>query len=104
MDTIVKAEYEAQAKELRASLKKWESDWAGGHNGAKPGRQDIKQNPHIGKLCAVTMASILLTVLCSANVQGLQQDPGHSCWQGIRRVQIRSKVEITEAKIAVNTG
>lgn len=49
MDDTIKAQYEAQAKELRASLKKWENDWASSHNGEKPGRQDIKENPDIGK-------------------------------------------------------
>jgi hypothetical protein len=48
MDEKTKTEYEAKSKELRASLKKWESEWAGSHQGSKPGRQDIKNNPEIG--------------------------------------------------------
>lgn len=48
MDDQLRADYDYKATELRASLKKWESDWAGGHNGSKPGRQDIKDNPEIG--------------------------------------------------------
>lgn len=48
MDETTRAKYEAKAQDVRASLKKWESDWADGHNGAKPGRQDIKNHPDIG--------------------------------------------------------
>ncbi|OAA77316.1 DNA replication regulator SLD2 [Akanthomyces lecanii RCEF 1005] len=47
MDDTIKASYERNSKELRADLKKWESDWAAGHNGSKPSRQDIKDNPNI---------------------------------------------------------
>lgn len=50
MDDKTRASYEQQSKELRADLKKWESDWADGHNGSKPGRRDIKENPSIGTL------------------------------------------------------
>ncbi|PHH85184.1 hypothetical protein CDD83_785 [Cordyceps sp. RAO-2017] len=39
--------YEAKLRDLRARLKKWESDWATAHGGSKPGRQDIKDNPDI---------------------------------------------------------
>lgn len=49
MDESTRAKYEAKAQDVRASLKKWESDWADGHNGAKPGRQDIKSHPEIGE-------------------------------------------------------
>lgn len=49
MDDNTRAKYEEKAKEARASLKKWENDWADGHNGAKPGRQDIKDHPDIGE-------------------------------------------------------
>ena len=49
MDESTRAKYEAKAQDVRASLKKWESDWANGHNGAKPGRQDIKNHPEIGE-------------------------------------------------------
>ncbi|KAK4462555.1 putative DNA replication regulator sld-2 [Cladorrhinum samala] len=47
MDDHTKAEYEAQSLQVRAELKKWESDWAAAHNGSKPGRNDIKHNPDI---------------------------------------------------------
>ncbi|TQV92202.1 DNA replication regulator SLD2 [Cordyceps javanica] len=47
MDDKAKASYERKSKELRADLKKWESEWAGAHDGTKPGRQDIKENPSI---------------------------------------------------------
>lgn len=49
MDERSKAEYESQAQALRADLKKWESDWVKAH-GSKPGRDDIKANPDIGKI------------------------------------------------------
>lgn len=45
--------YEAKAKDLRAHLKTWENDWARTHRGSKPGRQDIKDTPDIGRLTPV---------------------------------------------------
>lgn len=50
MNDETKSHYEAKSKELRADLKRWENDWADGHGGTKPGRQDIKENPDIGAL------------------------------------------------------
>lgn len=49
MDEKDRQKYEAQAQELRVDLKQWETDWAKTHAGQKPGRDDIKQNPEIGK-------------------------------------------------------
>lgn len=46
----MKKEYEARAQKVRADLKQWEGDWAKAHDGKKPGREDIKSNPDIGKL------------------------------------------------------
>ncbi|KAL2176612.1 uncharacterized protein P884DRAFT_31362 [Thermothelomyces heterothallicus CBS 202.75] len=48
MDEQARAAYESQCLQLRAELKKWESDWAIAHAGKKPGRDDIKQRPDIG--------------------------------------------------------
>ncbi|KAL2194837.1 DNA replication/checkpoint protein [Corynascus similis CBS 632.67] len=50
MDGQTKAAYESQSHQLRADLKKWESDWALAHEGRKPSRDDIKQRPDIGKI------------------------------------------------------
>ncbi|KAL2157025.1 hypothetical protein VTH06DRAFT_8315, partial [Thermothelomyces fergusii] len=47
MDEQARAAYESQCLQLRAELKKWESDWATAHAGNKPGRDDIKQRPDI---------------------------------------------------------
>lgn len=47
--------YEAKAKDLRSHLKAWESDWARTHRGKKPGRQDIKDNPDIGRSIFVSI-------------------------------------------------
>ncbi|KAL2171767.1 hypothetical protein VTG60DRAFT_1765 [Thermothelomyces hinnuleus] len=47
MDGQARAAYESQCLQLRAELKKWESDWAIAHAGKKPGRDDIKQRPDI---------------------------------------------------------
>ena len=41
--------YKQQLNDVKGELKKWESNWAGDHNGSKPGRDDIKNNPEIGK-------------------------------------------------------
>ncbi|PNY24864.1 DNA replication regulator SLD2 [Tolypocladium capitatum] len=49
MDDAAKLRHEAEASELRARLKRWENDWADGHGGTKPGRQDIKDNPDIAR-------------------------------------------------------
>ncbi|RDA91832.1 hypothetical protein CP533_3646 [Ophiocordyceps camponoti-saundersi (nom. inval.)] len=43
----LKLQYDSKAKELRAQLKRWETEWAKAHGGRKPGRQDIKDNPDI---------------------------------------------------------
>jgi hypothetical protein len=48
MDGEARAAYESQSLQIRAELKKWESDWALASRGKKPGRDDIKQNPDIG--------------------------------------------------------
>ncbi|KAK4226641.1 putative DNA replication regulator sld-2 [Podospora fimiseda] len=49
MDDQTKAEYESLSLQVRADLKKWEADWADSHNGKKPSRNDIKQNPDIAQ-------------------------------------------------------
>lgn len=37
-----------QSVALRQELKVWEREFAAGNNGQKAGREDIKQNSHIG--------------------------------------------------------
>jgi hypothetical protein len=37
-----------QSVVLRQELKVWEREFAAGNNGQKAGREDIKQNSHIG--------------------------------------------------------
>lgn len=49
MEEKAKKEYEARAQKVRADLKQWEGDWAKTHDGKKPGREDIKNSPDIGK-------------------------------------------------------
>ncbi|KEY65376.1 hypothetical protein S7711_04273 [Stachybotrys chartarum IBT 7711] len=49
MDSEQKADYERRFDDLRGDLKKWENDWAGAHDGRKPGREDIKRNPDIAQ-------------------------------------------------------
>jgi hypothetical protein len=48
MDENERYTYETQSQTLRAELKKWENDWAKNHQGRKPARNDIKQDPDIG--------------------------------------------------------
>lgn len=72
MDDSKKAEYEQKSKLLRADLKKWESEWALSHNGAKPSRQDIKENPIIGACCRSSErchGRKYLTIYCSRKIQ-----------------------------------
>jgi hypothetical protein len=78
MDQNVRAEYESQALSIRADLKKWEGDWAAAHDGAKPGRDDIKQNAEIGMptcqrlaICAIQIESNVADLVRSAQVQGV---------------------------------
>ena len=50
MDEQRKAEYESQSLQLRAELKQFEGEYAQNHDGKKPPREVIKQNPDIGML------------------------------------------------------
>ncbi|KAK1251585.1 hypothetical protein MKX07_007064 [Trichoderma sp. CBMAI-0711] len=49
MDEHLKKEYEAKAQKVRTDLKQWEAEWAKTHDGKKPGREDIKNNPVIAQ-------------------------------------------------------
>ncbi|EGR49165.1 uncharacterized protein TRIREDRAFT_121639 [Trichoderma reesei QM6a] len=49
MDENLKKEYEAKAQKVRTDLKQWEAEWAKTHDGKKPGREDIKNNPVIAQ-------------------------------------------------------
>jgi DNA replication regulator SLD2 len=49
MDDATKTKYTVKSTELRADLKRWETDWAQSHDGKKPGRDDIKRNVDIGR-------------------------------------------------------
>lgn len=44
-----RAEVADQAVNVRAELKIWEKEFSSTHGGRKAGRDDIKQNPGIGK-------------------------------------------------------
>jgi hypothetical protein len=44
-----RAEVADQAVTVRAELKVWEKEFASTHGGKKAGRDDIKQNPEIGR-------------------------------------------------------
>ena len=48
MDDQARVAYEEESLQLRAELKAWEGEWGTAHDGRKPGRDDIKQNSHIG--------------------------------------------------------
>jgi len=49
MDAQGRAALEKESQDLRLELKEWETTWAKNHNGRKPGRDNIKQHPEIGK-------------------------------------------------------
>ncbi|KAI1371947.1 DNA replication/checkpoint protein, partial [Hypoxylon crocopeplum] len=49
MDEHERQKYEATSKQLRADLKHFEADWASRNGGAKPRREDIKQNADIAR-------------------------------------------------------
>ena len=44
-----RTEVAAQAVAIRTQLKVWEKEFASTHGGKKAGREDIKQNPDIGR-------------------------------------------------------
>lgn len=44
------SEQEERLARLRQKLKEWETSYAAAHEGRKPGREDVKKNPEIGKL------------------------------------------------------
>lgn len=50
MDAEERARLKAQHDSLRVALKDWENAWRKAHDGQKPSRDDIKQNPDIGRL------------------------------------------------------
>ncbi|EFX00937.1 DNA replication regulator sld2 [Grosmannia clavigera kw1407] len=49
LETEERAKYEAESQQLRLDLKTWETEWARDHDGAKPGRADIKQHSEIAQ-------------------------------------------------------
>ncbi|PHH82262.1 hypothetical protein CDD82_6511 [Ophiocordyceps australis] len=49
MDQEATLQYKTRSSELRADLKRWESEWAQLHQGNKPSREDIKNNPDIAR-------------------------------------------------------
>lgn len=55
MDEVEKKKYEASAQELRTDLKQFEGEWAKQNNGSKPSREDIKNNPDIGKVSLISV-------------------------------------------------
>ncbi|OIW26485.1 hypothetical protein CONLIGDRAFT_683461 [Coniochaeta ligniaria NRRL 30616] len=49
MDDTTRSDYESRSQTIRAELKLWETSWAKTHEGKKPSRDDIKQNPDIAQ-------------------------------------------------------
>lgn len=49
MDDTTRRDYESRSQTIRAELKQWETSWARTHEGKKPSRDDIKQNPDIAQ-------------------------------------------------------
>ncbi|KAI1099468.1 DNA replication/checkpoint protein [Jackrogersella minutella] len=49
MDDSERQKYEEETKQLRADLKRFETDWANRNAGSKPSREDIKENPDIAR-------------------------------------------------------
>ena len=47
--TAAQSAPQIHADTLRLELKAWEADFAASHQGQKPTRDDIKQNPDIGE-------------------------------------------------------
>ena len=59
MDEQRKADYESKSLELRAELKLFEGEWAQKHDGKKPSREAIKQNPDIGNAIQTALLHLL---------------------------------------------
>ncbi|TPX18179.1 uncharacterized protein E0L32_002688 [Thyridium curvatum] len=49
MDVAERERYEKESQDLRVQLKTWENTWAKEHEGKKPSRDAIKQNPDIAQ-------------------------------------------------------
>lgn len=72
MDDQARILYENKCKDSRAELKRWENEWAQSHDGAKPGRQDIKNNPDIGE-CTRSESGATILKDCVALLTTVQQ-------------------------------
>lgn len=95
MDVAERERYEKESQDLRVQLKTWENTWAKEHEGKKPSRDAIKQNPDIGmlpsrlKISPSGRGSRQLELLTdsallpssSPKVQNLQQTPRYHLWQ-----------------------
>lgn len=57
-----------QSVVLRQELKDWEREFAAGNGGMKAGREDIKQNSHIGMVIHSSSMKHSLTLLRSSKV------------------------------------
>lgn len=101
MDDITRADYETRSQTIRAELKQWETSWAKTHAGNKPSRDDIKQNPDIGMhlLLWFLVCSMMLTRLCSSEIQILQQAPRHSLRQASPLIKVDYLFSAPQAKI-----
>lgn len=53
MDSAEKDQLTKESVSIRHELKIWEKAFAASHQGQKAGRDDIKQNPHIGRYSGV---------------------------------------------------
>lgn len=100
MDESTKASYEQKSKQLRADLKKWESDWASSHDGAKPSRQDIKDNPSIGMREIKGIHGVGID-FCSCKIQRIQQDPRCPLWQGTADEAVTTEPQEATSRSAV---
>ncbi|KAL6414474.1 DNA replication regulator sld2 [Ilyonectria robusta] len=101
MDDATKAEYDAQSQQLRADLKSWESDWAKTHKGQKPGREDIKANPEIGRwhgLETPPKTPCADSSMNSSEVQAVQQGPRYPLWQGTTVRERGSQAQETQVR------
>ena len=62
MDPGEKEKLTQESIALRHELKAWEREFAATHDGGKASREDIKQNPEIGRHATILSKSIILTL------------------------------------------
>jgi hypothetical protein len=72
MEGISREELTERSNTLKVELKVWEREFAAANNGTKASREDIKNNPEIGKELISSSPRLSIDVGFSCKVQRIQ--------------------------------